>query len=64
MLTDYELADQQHTGLDIIQETCAQRCVLVTSHYNKEDVIKLAVALNTKVLPKLLAAEVEITMVD
>jgi FixJ family two-component response regulator len=61
LLTDYELM-QGMNGLDVISQAGVKRSVLVTSHYNNEIVREKASKSNTKILPKPLAAEVEITV--
>lgn len=60
LLTDYELLEQGLNGLDIINKTGIKRSVLVTSRYEDKQVQELALATNTKILPKLLALEVPI----
>lgn len=64
LLTDYELLKQDVTGLDVVRETNVKRSVLVTSHHNKKEVRDLAKEVHTKILPKLLAAEVPIIISD
>ncbi|CAL7962653.1 hypothetical protein GAMM_40003 [Gammaproteobacteria bacterium] len=59
LLADFELLEQELSGIDVIKKTCV-RSVLVTSHYGDEYVLKLVMENNIKVLPKQLAAEVTI----
>ncbi|MDO8954470.1 MAG: PAS domain-containing sensor histidine kinase [Gammaproteobacteria bacterium] len=62
LLTDYELLKQDLNGLDVISQTHIKRSVLVTSHYADKLVLKRAAELGTKILPKLLASEIPITI--
>ncbi len=62
LLTDYELLNQRKNGLDVIAETKLRRSILVTSHYTNQDILDRAIELNTKVLPKLLASEIDIQL--
>jgi len=62
LLTDYELISQAFNGLDVIEQSRAQRAILVTSHYENQDVVQRAVRLNTKILPKMLASHVELVI--
>lgn len=64
LLTDYELLNQEFHGLDVVSQTNIKRSALVTSHHNSQDVRKLAKQTNTKILPKPLAAEVNIIIAD
>lgn len=64
LLTDYELIKQSVNGLNVIEETKVPRSILVTSHHNKESILKQAALTNTKVLPKLLAPEILIILSD
>ena len=63
LLTDYELIGQSMNGLDVIEKTQAQRAILVTSHYENRDVLKRITLLNTKILPKMLASHVKLSVV-
>jgi len=62
LLADYELINQDMNGLDVITQIKNHQSVLVTSHYEDNDIIKRAILLNTKILPKLLAPNVKITL--
>lgn len=64
LLTDYELIKQNMNGLDVISITNVTRAILVTGHYENPDIIKRAVILNTKILPKLLASEVSLVPLE
>lgn len=60
LLTDYELLDQGVTGLELITQTKVQQAVLVTRHYADKLVVKSALDIGIKILPKFLATEVPI----
>lgn len=62
LLTDYELLRQGLHGLHVVEKTKIERSILVTSHYNNQSVRELAAFTNTKILPKLLAAEIKIVL--
>lgn len=62
LLTDYELLKQELNGLDVIERTGLKRSTLVTSHYENEEVRKLAAKTGTKILPKLLASEMPVVI--
>jgi len=64
LLTDFELLEQDWDGLDVVEKTQVERSILVTSHYGHEYIRERAVALGTKVLPKQLASEVPIMIVE
>lgn len=64
LLTDYELLKQGINGLEVIGLTCLNRAILVTSHYENQDIIKKSILLNTKILPKTLASEVKLTVIE
>ncbi len=64
LLTDYELLQQTVNGLDVIKRTGVQRSIVVTSHYTNEAILKRAISMNARVLPKLLASEIEITLLE
>ncbi|MBP9742833.1 MAG: ATP-binding protein [Burkholderiales bacterium] len=64
LLTDYELINQGLNGLNVIEQTGIKRAILVTSHYANEEVHKLAHKTRTKILPKQLAAEIDIVVKD
>jgi hypothetical protein len=55
-LIDYEFLNHQETGLDIIDELGLEKhAILVTSHFDEEDVQEKANQLKLKILPKNLA---------
>ncbi|MDF2529429.1 MAG: kinD [Gammaproteobacteria bacterium] len=61
LLSDYEFIGQDLTGLDVIEEIKKLKnieCILVTSYYELSAIIKRAILINTKILPKTLAPEV------
>ena len=62
LLTDYELLKQPLNGLDVVEQINAHRAILVTSHYTNVEVVKRAALLGTKILPKLLVAEIPIQL--
>ena len=64
LLADYELMKQSMSGLDVVQATQLPRSVLVTSHYNNDDIIKRAILLGTYVLPKELSVSVQLAVQD
>ncbi len=60
-LVDYELLGDTVSGLDLIQNfNLGSRCVLVTSHFEKEGIRKRCADLGVKLLPKGLAGFVPI----
>ncbi len=56
--------NQNVNGLDVITRTKVERSVLVTSHHNNPIIHEIAKLSNTKILPKLLAAEVIIKVIE
>lgn len=62
LLTDYELLKQGLHGIDVINATKVERSVVVTSHHANDGVQELVKLAQTKILPKLLASEVLITI--
>ncbi|MCL5260476.1 MAG: methyltransferase domain-containing protein [Gammaproteobacteria bacterium] len=60
LLADFELLNQELTGLDVIEQTNIRRAVLVTSHFSNQNVRGLAAKTATRLLPKLLASEIPI----
>jgi signal transduction histidine kinase len=64
LLTDYELLQREINGLHVIKRTKVPRSILVTSHTANHIVRNLACESNTKMLPKQLAAEVPIKIVE
>ena len=60
-LVDFELIGQKLNGLEIIEQVAIpQRPILVTSHYNRQDVRDLAFNAGIQVLPKQLAIDIPI----
>ena len=64
LLTDFELLNQELNGLDIIDKTKIEHTILVTSHHANMVVHDLATKIGTKILPKPLASEVPIEIID
>ncbi|OGT31287.1 MAG: hypothetical protein A3E87_10275 [Gammaproteobacteria bacterium RIFCSPHIGHO2_12_FULL_35_23] len=64
LLADYELIKQGMNGLDVIEISDINRSLLVTSHYENQDIIKRAILLNTKILPKILASNVQLKLLE
>lgn len=64
LLSDYELLRQGVTGLDLIEISDVQRSILVTSHYDKYEIIRRAILKNTKILPKVLTPDVTIRVAE
>ncbi len=60
LLTDFELLNQNITGLDIIAQSGVEHSVLVTSHYAEKEVQAKAAETGTKILSKELASEVPV----
>lgn len=60
LLTDYELLSQGINGLDVVEQTGISRAVLVTSHYDNEEIQQRALRLGITILPKQIASEVKI----
>ncbi len=60
LLSDYELLDQNINGLDVIEKTQVKRSLLITSRFDDESIQHAATLAGTKILPKLLAAEITI----
>ncbi len=61
-LADYELIKQNFNGLDVIKISGLKNSILVTSHYERADVVKNSILLKTKILPKALASEVQLNL--
>tara|TARA_B100001971_G_scaffold84647_1_gene78134 strand:+ start:242013 stop:244019 length:2007 start_codon:yes stop_codon:yes gene_type:complete len=58
-LVDYEFKGAQKNGLDLISEyNLEDKAILITSHYEDEEVRSIAKALGVKIIPKGLAAYV------
>lgn len=64
LLSDYELLKQEFNGLHIIEKSGISRSILVTSHYADPIVQEQASKTGTKILPKELASEVPIRIVE
>ena len=64
LLSDYELLNQGLNGLDVIEQSGVKRSLLVTSHYAHANIQERAVSLGTKILPKQLASDISIVVVD
>lgn len=64
LLSDYELLREEFNGLHIIEKSGISRSILVTSHYADPIVQEQASKTGTKILPKELAPEVHIQIVD
>ncbi|MCE3268554.1 MAG: hypothetical protein K0R49_806 [Burkholderiales bacterium] len=62
LLTDYELLKQNLTGLDIVNKTKIEHCILVTSHHNDPEIREQSINLGIKILPKELAFAVTISL--
>ncbi len=63
LLADFELIDQEMNGLQVIEKTnMSQRSFLVTSHYNRKQIIEKSVKTGIKILPKQLASSIQIVM--
>lgn len=62
LLADFELIGQKLNGLEVIEQAAisSQQSILVTSHYNRQEVRDLAVSAGVKILPKQLAIDVPI----
>ena len=58
LLADYELLNQNMTGLDVIAMTQVARAVLVTSHYANKQIQAKILQLHSKILHTQLASEV------
>ncbi|MBP9742751.1 MAG: HD domain-containing protein [Burkholderiales bacterium] len=64
LLVDYELLNQKLNGLDVVKQTGITRSILVTSHNENRDIQAQAHKTHTKILPKLLAAEIPISVIS
>lgn len=64
LLSDFELLEQEKDGLDIIEQADVKRAILVTSYYANEAVRSRAKQLSTKILPKQLAPDVPMRILD
>lgn len=64
LLSDYELLKQELNGLHIIAKSQIKRSILVTSHYADPLVQEKATKIGTKILPKQLASEVPVKIIE
>src|SRR6185437_10923711 len=64
LLTDYELLEQNLHGLEVIQQTGIKNSILVTSHHNNQEIRDLAKLTKTRILPKPLAPEIPINILE
>lgn len=64
LLSDYELLRQELNGLHIIAKSEVKRSILVTSHYADSLVQEQAAKTGTKILPKQLASEIPIKIIE
>lgn len=64
LLTDYEFLEQELNGLHVIARSGIKRSLLVTSHYANLLIQADAMKRGTKILPKQLASEIPITIVE
>jgi hypothetical protein len=62
VLSDYELLGELKTGLDILEEFKIKNAVLITSHYEKEDILKRCVSAQIRLLPKNLVTYIPLTL--
>lgn len=62
LLADYELQNQDLSGLEVIEQAKHVRSVLVTSHFASKRLRADVEAIGAKILPKMLASEVTITV--
>jgi signal transduction histidine kinase len=64
-LIDYEFSRHELNGLDLIQKKNLQeKSILVTSHFEEEDIVKRCQSLKVKLLPKELAGYVPLTFLQ
>jgi len=64
LLTDYELLKQELNGLHVVAQSGIKRSILVTSHYAQALVQNQAAKTGTKILPKQLASEIPIKIIE
>jgi len=62
LLADYELQNQDLSGLEVIEQAKNVRSMLVTSHFASKKLRADVCATGAKILPKMLAPEVVITV--
>lgn len=60
LLTDYELMNQKINGLDVVKLTGVKKSIIVTSYFENEQLIGKAILQNSKILPKTIAADIEL----
>ena len=64
LLSDFELANDERNGLNVIEESRVKRAFLVTSHCNEPDIQQLLLKLNAKLLPKKLNQYIPIVVTE
>lgn len=58
LLSDFELIKQDLNGIEIIEQTAMQKqSLLITSHYDNQEVHQMATKIGVKILPKQLALD-------
>jgi signal transduction histidine kinase len=63
-LSDYELIGRNETGLDLIKELqLAPISILITSHYEEKTIQNECKKINLKILPKMMAANINISLI-
>lgn len=62
LLTDFELLSQNINGLDVIEQADLAQAILLTSHYENQEIQKRAERLGAKILPKQLASEIPMSV--
>jgi signal transduction histidine kinase len=63
VLSDYELLGELKSGLDILEElSIGDKGVLITSHYEKSDIIRRCLTADIKLLPKNLVTHIPIRL--
>jgi signal transduction histidine kinase len=63
MLSDYELLGEDKTGLDILEQfNLRQNTILITSHYERLDIIERCVEQGITLLPKTLVTHISIRL--
>lgn len=64
LLSDFELVNQNINGLDVVEKAQVKRSILVTSHYMNTDIQERAVKLGARILPKQLASEIPVRVME
>lgn len=64
LLTDYELLNEDINGLDVVEKMGIQGAIVVTSHYENSEIQQRAINLGAKILPKQLASEIPIKVMN